>query len=364
MTTTERRITELDGIRGLAALGVVVYHYHTHLHGRPLDALLAPVYNGGLLLVDLFFVLSGFILAQVYVYDERYPTFRAAFVSRIARLYPLHLLTLAMVAPLQKLHVELTNHCFVYVYNDGWHLLLNLLLLNESGLQRGFSFNGPAWSISTEFIVNLLFLAIALRHPRRAAALGAVLVGGMVALDAAVNWIEPPRPLLPFARLFRCFLSFGTGLLLRWLYEHAQVLRRGKRMSDGVMALSVLAMLYLMYLGERRETYYLLTLAVFPAMIVAALGNGWAGRALRARPLVYLGHISFSVYLLHYAVELALQDTLRLADVEVSVQNPLWLATHVGLTLIASHLTWRYFEMPARAGVKKSARHILAIVRE
>ena len=354
MNDTERRITELDGIRGLAALGVVVYHYHKHLGGAPFEAALFPVYRGGLLFVDLFFVLSGFILAQVYSYEARYPALRPAVVSRIARLYPLHLLTLCAVAALQKVHVLLTDHCFVYVYNDWRHLALNLFMLNESGLQRGFSFNGPSWSISTEFIVNVIFLAVALRNPKRALVLGLALVGGMIALNAAVGWVEPPHWFEPFSRLVRCFLSFGAGLVLRWIHERTRSMRVPGWIVEPVLSGTVVVMLYFMSRPERPAAYFALTLAVFPAMILLSLRSGVLGGLLRTRPIVHLGHISFSVYLLHYPLELLVTDVAALTGVRPLFDSPLALVAAVGGCIAASHVTWKYFEMPSRRGVKRA----------
>ena len=100
MPSGESRINELDSLRGIAAMGVVIFHYHAHLRGAPLFSVLEPIYLSGLLFVYFFFILSGFILAQVYAVEGRYRTIRAAIVSRIARLYPLHLFTLGIVAVL------------------------------------------------------------------------------------------------------------------------------------------------------------------------------------------------------------------------------------------------------------------------
>ena len=360
MNDTERRITELDGIRGLAALGVVVYHFHKHFGGAPLDSVLFPVYRGGLLFVDLFFVLSGFILAQVYSYEGRYPTLRSAVVSRIARLYPLHLLTLCVVAVLQKAHVVLTGHCFVYVYNDWRHLALNVVMLNESGLQRGFSFNGPSWSISTEFIVNVLFLAAALRNPKRAVALGLALTLGMMALDATAHWTHPPRYLESFNRLFRCFFSFGVGLLLRAAHERAQRRHAPAWFVEGAIIAALGAMCYFLSRPEWPVAYYVLTLLIFPAIILLSLRSRFIGAALRTRPIVHLGHMSFSVYLLHYPLELLYKDAMALTGARVPFDSPIALAAVVAVCVAASHVTWKYFEMPSRRWVKQlGARYII-----
>ena len=134
--------------------------------------LMAPFYRHGELLVDFFFVLSGFVLARAYWNDQRSATFANNVRERIARMYPLHFATLCAVAVMQWILVNrLASPPFVYLFNDTYDFALNLLLLNRTGLERGFSFNGPSWSISTEFVVNILFLA-AIALPRNIARAG------------------------------------------------------------------------------------------------------------------------------------------------------------------------------------------------
>ena len=356
----ERRITELDGIRGLAALGVVVYHYHKHFESAPLESLLFPIYTGGLFFVDLFFVLSGFILAQVYSHEARYPTVRSAIVSRIARLYPLHLLTLILVAPLQKLHVILTDHCFIYFQNDWYHLLLNVFMLNESGLQRGFSFNGPSWSISTEFIVNVIFLAVALRSPKRAIALGIALVAGAIALDVAFDWTNPPRYLASFNRLFRCFMCFGAGLILRGIHDRTRASRAPMWSIELSFALAIAAMLYFMTRPGEDTSYFVLSLIIFPAIILLALRSIMIGAALRTRPLVHLGQVSFSLYLLHFPLELFYKNAIVLTGWSANFNHPITLLFALAACIAVSHVTWKYFEMPSRRWVKNWANGKIA----
>ena len=160
------RLHELDSLRALAAIGVVGWHYASHFGAAPLPSLMAPFYRHGDLLVDFFFVLSGFVLARAYWNDQRSATFTNNVRDRIARMYPLHFATLCAVGVMQWILVNrLSSPPFVYLFNDTYDFVLNLLLLNRTGLERGFSFNGPSWSISTEFVVNVLFLA-AIALPR------------------------------------------------------------------------------------------------------------------------------------------------------------------------------------------------------
>jgi len=151
------RLPGLDALRGLAALGVLIWHYGGHFGATPWGDALRPFYGAGLYLVDVFFVLSGFLLAQLYQCAAAVPEF---LFKRACRLFPLHWVTLLAVMGLQRLHEAWTGAPFVYRMNDAFHFGLNVLLVQSSGLQHGFSFNGPAWSISVEWIVNLGFAGV------------------------------------------------------------------------------------------------------------------------------------------------------------------------------------------------------------
>ena len=79
------RLHQLDSLRALAAIGVVVWHYSGHFDATPLPSLLAPFYRRGDLLVDFFFVLSGFVLARAYWNERRGANFAGNVRERLAR---------------------------------------------------------------------------------------------------------------------------------------------------------------------------------------------------------------------------------------------------------------------------------------
>ncbi len=94
----KKRLLELDAMRGVAAIGVLFSHYSGHFHSKPLYWLFSPFYFVGNYSVDFFFVLSGFVLARVYFQEDRRYKLGENVVRRIARIYPLYLLTLLIAA--------------------------------------------------------------------------------------------------------------------------------------------------------------------------------------------------------------------------------------------------------------------------
>lgn len=352
------RILELDALRGIAALGVVVYHYGAHFGSRPFDAILYPFYNAGFLLVDFFFVLSGYVLARAYWKESRQDRIAHNVWARVARLYPLHLLTLlATIVLLKGIDPESSRAgYFLLDNNDNKHFLLNLLMLNQSGLQEGWSFNTPSWSISTEFIVNvafLLFIGVGAR--------GRVVVGVCSAVAVATAYYTAgPRLIqgdlvlgLVDTNLARCILGFGIGVSLylgldRLSLAHWLAARRFRTTTLGAGFIG--ALVIIMIASERQPPawHYLVSIFIAAGCVCFVPYSPIFRSTLTVKPFVYLGDISYSVYLIHYPVQIALYSiTTRYLDDSMLLSSITFLA-YVAVVLGASALTHRYLELPAQ----------------
>ena len=160
------RFHSLDVLRGIAAFSVVLWHWqHFFFFGTepgkvdlarlPFYEWISILYTKGLLAVDLFFSLSGFVFYWLYAKrvaaGEISPGKFA--LLRFSRLYPLHLATLGCVVGLQALHRQVAGVDFVYPANDAALLVRQLFLATDWAGQPPFSFNGPIWSISGEVAV-------------------------------------------------------------------------------------------------------------------------------------------------------------------------------------------------------------------
>lgn len=197
MTSSPIRFHFLDVLRGLAAFVVVFWHWqHFYILGgggfspnldisrEPLSAVFTIFYRRGWLAVDLFFTLSGFIF--YWIYAEAISTGRLAagrfFMLRSSRLYPLHLATLLLVAAGQLVFKKVTGAYFVYQANDLYHFALNLGLASAWGLEMGYSFNGPVWSISVEILLYAAFFTLCRLLPIRWFWLMAASCAGLIVL--------------------------------------------------------------------------------------------------------------------------------------------------------------------------------------
>ena len=339
------RIAPLDALRGLAALGVATYHYEllTRSGSRPWAAELGWVYEFGQLAVPLFYLLSGYIFFSAYArpLGEGRLGGRDFFWLRASRLYPLHLLTLLLAAGLQALAWRATGAFFFYNHNDWPHFLLNLGFLQFSWFDPIMSFNGPSWSLSIEAALYVTFFAFA-RHFGAAArprlAFGAL----CLAISSARAWLPLAGPLnVFFAEGLGCFFVGGClQLTANW--------PDSRRIALGLATLA-LGVGLLHATGGRREAMPIL----FAGVALVALAPGLR-RLAEWGPLTWLGEISYSVYLWHFPVQIALAVVAATA-LPLDFGSGATLALYLGLTLALATLSFRYFETPARGLVRQWA---------
>jgi peptidoglycan/LPS O-acetylase OafA/YrhL len=355
---TTGRILELDALRGIAALGVVFWHYGAHFDAHPLAWMLRPFYNAGFLLVDFFFVLSGYVIARAYWNERRQSHAWRNIWARIARLYPLHLLTLLVtVALVLSLPPGATDVDFNQPHNDIKHLVLNLLLINQVGLQDGWSFNIPAWSISTEFVVNVAFLTFIAMSVRLRWICTAAVMAVATVLFAV---LRPPvlQGQMAFGvvdvNLLRCMLGFGAGVGV-YLAVHRFALGRrlaaATRVSEVIGLAALVGLVGLMVASGRHPPIrdYLLSIAFSIGCVVFIPSGRLLKSVLGWRPLVFLGDISYSIYLVHYPLQLALYSLAARGVVQPDYDSPGMLLLYAGCVVGVAAITHRQVELPAQA---------------
>lgn len=343
-TAAPRHLDALTGIRGIAAWGVVLYHIRLSLSGLlppPVLAVLAK----GYLAVDLFFMLSGFVIW--YNYAARIAHGGAGAVRlflwrRFARVWPLHGAILAGFLGLALVMIATGRDASGYPLSE---LPLHLLLIQNWGLTGELSWNHPAWSISTEFAAYLAFPALVLlarwdQVPSVVLAALAALLAGAIFLLFAANGHPNLGADIPGLGLWRCLASFAMGCVLCQLWQRWNGLRLG-----GIVAgLSCAAIIAASAILRLPETAWV-PAAFFTGLLALALGRGVIARLLGGKTLTYLGEISYSTYLGHYGLFIL----FKLAFVDASLQLG-WagLAGYLTLVMAASIVLYHALEKPAQ----------------
>lgn len=343
----------LTGLRGVAASLVMAHHLYLKVGLDQHIPMLQWGLRKGYLGVDLFFVLSGFVMSMVYGgrFARMRPgsgfAFLAFLVRRVARIWPLHAAVLAVVMLVRWLLGDPL---------PGLRLILeNLALVQAWG--HSTEINPPAWSISTEFMAYLLFplLAMAVLRGRVGPWLGLLAVAAGLAL---CMHLAPPLGPVRRGRLdiyfnfsplpgVRCLAGFVMGMLawragqVRWVAGLLGVRWLGP--------LALVAMLGMM-LGRVND---LLIFLVLPVIVLGMhLGQGPGQRALGGWPLHRLGILSYAIYLIHFSL------------IEVfpfsALPMPFGLPLYVGTTILLAAAAHAVIERPGRRLIRAAGEWVLA----
>ncbi|KUR73170.1 acyltransferase [Novosphingobium fuchskuhlense] len=348
----KRHFNALDLSRLLAACAVLFWHYQ-HFFVPPVDyqfhvnrPKVSPLYpelwwlfDYGHVAVQYFWAVSGFVFAHVYLADAGA---RGRFwLARVARLWPLHLLTLVLVAVLQAAYSGVNGTEFIYHHQDLKHFLLSLGLAHYWGWQADQSFNGPSWSLSTEILAYAAFWLL-LPGLRKSPT--------VLALTAAVMALALFFLKAPDGPVFTCIGYFFGGAAV-----YGAALKGGLR-AGVLAALAGLLTGAALWLGLHWHWGDAATLLGTFAALLAVLAIDTADRNDKLAAARHLGDASYGVYLWHFPLQLAL---VLLIDGMLGsrgiARQPAFLLFFVGLSVLAGFASHRWFERPAQKLVLKLA---------
>ncbi|MGO8994658.1 MAG: acyltransferase family protein [Polyangiaceae bacterium] len=362
MTQGDRpELRALTGLRFLAAFYVLVFHalftfsraslQMRALRFAPLRALLSSGYVG----VNLFFVLSGFVLAYAYVEDGKLTTTPARFWwARFARIYPMHLVGLLLALPLFALG-SAANHvqAMTIAKEGGLQLALSALLVQAWVPAHVLDLNGPSWSLSVEAFFYAIFpLLVRLFGRLRVRSLGALAVvawglallpplvhGGPAGVLARTTDLDLVLLYDPLVRLPEFLLGVTSGLLF---------LRTKRTWSRApIVATATFLLIFALLAASDHLPFPLLHNGLLDplfALLVFTLASARDGRGLASDPLVRGGEASYSLYVLHKPVYFWLARAANVAFFPSSG----FLVAYVGGSVALSLLARRCVEEPVR----------------
>jgi peptidoglycan/LPS O-acetylase OafA/YrhL len=348
-------IRTLTGLRGFAAVWVVLFHVQHAQHVTAFD--LGAFIGRGYLAVDAFFVLSGLILAHVYgtAFDQgwSWSRYRQFLWARFARVYPMHLVMLlaffALVA-VAALVGRTLNDQGAYTLRGA---LESLFLLHGLGVSERTVWNYPSWSISAEAFAYAVLFWPAMTLMRRLP--GGVVMGIIAVLWAGVlafAWGRPHQSLdltYDFGVL-RIVPEFLAGV---WLHR---VLARHP-VTDLASSLCVLASLGGLLLISQLPLWA--EAGVLPCLCLLLAGLYGGSRSVQAvfgnRASVWLGRVSYSMYLVHFFVMLVAGQLLSMAGVDTlpPVLQLGWMSVLLLLAIAGGAVGYYGIEEPARRWLRR-----------
>ncbi|MDQ3290161.1 MAG: acyltransferase [Bacteroidota bacterium] len=303
--TNNNYLSTLTPLRGLAALMVAIYHFEDVV-ARFISPEQTMFIRKAYLMVDLFFVLSGFIMLHVYGNTFEKGLTRVGvgnfLAARFARIYPLHLFSLLLLVG-----VFYASHAQPDPINDPAAIPSHLLLLHSFGVHPIFTWNVPSWSISAEWWAYLVFplLVILLSRYKIVANIGMVMFAGILYLSIVfllprTNFFAPGVPAPQDLNVtydygfLRGLAGFVVGMLT---YELFTLISLRQLFSRDLTALLFMGgTVFLLHLGVNDLLY----IPAFAGLVLCLASNNAKMKSfLNIGPLQFLGNISYSIYLMH-----------------------------------------------------------------
>jgi peptidoglycan/LPS O-acetylase OafA/YrhL len=362
------RYAALDGMRGLCALTVIMFHLNAGTH-------FYEFLQNSYVSIDFFFVLSGFILASTY--DGKVHSLRdclSVLVRRIGRLYPLHVFVLSLMVVLTTVG-SISRGKSGFVQDHDLASLAQHIFFVQGLTQRQLTWNFPAWSASIEFWVNFGFFVLLLVQRPLHRFLAEITIGGLLLwlllAQDDIGFLQAGEG-AALLKLAYCTLDFVTGSILFRIRCRLVVAGWAPPSWAILSGVAFAALPYVIVGGD--EPYIAIVPPFALAVLLLSFSKAGVFPSIGAGALSRLGRLSYSIYLTQalwtaptaqlvigagrwLKVTSVVQDEGRTR----LVLGGAWVMDGVALLCLAAviagaHLTYRFVEDPARLYFNRLSR--------
>ncbi|VVE73472.1 acyltransferase [Pandoraea captiosa] len=362
--STRGRMVGIEILRFFSAFAVLVWHYQ-HFFFRPetasievvrdtqpLYALLHPFYDFGWLGVNVFWTISGFIFFNRYLSKivARQVSGGLFFLNRFSRLYPLHIVTLVVVALLQTYYVRENHAFFVYPYNTPYDFFVNVIFASGWLTPYTDSFNGPVWSVSTEIVIYVAFFLLA-----RCCRIGLGWTLLIMCLSAATGGLLIHQHIKGSeSNIVFCAFYFFMGGAVHLVYERLRDVIEAHRRATVLLCCAGYAVLFAacaLFGG----TKYLAATVIAPVSIVLLHAiEPWIPERF-ASPIANLGNTTYSSYLIHFPLQLTTVIVLQRMGMSSATlaMSPWFLAAYLIVVFVLARWVYRALEAPAQTFLRR-----------
>lgn len=371
-----KHIKSLTSLRGIAALVVVVHHFS--YYGLPKTGSTLSVYSdfflNGYLWVDFFFILSGFIMTHVYAEDFYLKVslnhYRAYLFSRFARIYPLHIFIISLFSGLEIIKLFLLNtSAFTGKFNLT-ALFANIFLLQAFDLKCppllwcDTYWNEPAWSISVEFLIYCIFPFLLLFLLRNNIKNDLVIyIFTLLAILLLITFTRGNLDtIIGIPSIARCGLECILGIITYKVYRRGNYKKYFNLNLLAIIAITWIILIMHYYWHHFRNLHDWLILPAFSLLILAVSinNNGVISKILNSQLMLYIGTISYSIYMVHWFFQELLKffwfykfhDAFGKGFTEYQALTS--LGVFFMIILLAASLTYRFVEVPTRNFLKST----------
>lgn len=344
-----KRLTGLDGLRGILALGVALSHAYSHFTGWHTGY---DIFHNADYAVDIFFILSGIVL--YHSYSNKISTgeinFKEFLFIRAFRLYPLHLIAVLFVPV--ALHIS-TGYFFPQWLGEitPWNLIGDFTLTNSIGIGFIPKTNIPSWSISVELFAGTFVLLLSFIH--RLLPLATAFLAIILCIYFNIDVKGASQASIPLLSdgVIRCIYSTSLGICALQVVRMNEEFFKKNIVLIGKLIFIVLMVVLIILFGMNITLKYYLLFTPLVALAVAALPlvSCDIKYFLESSKLVFLGKISFSLYLMHTPVIYSML-WLKGGDMDFNI---LAATLSIIVACFISILTSKYIEIPFYNFAKK-----------
>lgn len=350
----------IDFLRWFAAFGIILYHYSLHFQINDIEYSLflnylikkrefAPNF------VWLFWSISGFVFTNIYI--KRKVSIKKFFIARLARLYPLHFLTLVIVGILQVLSILYFNHSQENYTNDLYHFILHIFFASDWGLQSDWSYNVPIWSVSIEIPIYFLFF-FSLFYLRKYNFLLPItlILFFYYLLPYIINFFEEFKIFkfdkwqnLAFFNFSTCIFYFFLGSFIFFF------LKKFTNFYNELSILSLIGIIFCIIILNTNVTFILAVKKLFPTTVflITSLIIFFAtiDKIFKNffKSIITFSNTSYSIYLIHFPLQLMIMIFFEKYSFSLDLfkKFSIFLIFLIILQIISLY-SYKYFEMPMR----------------
>lgn len=295
------RIKSLDGLKGLMANVIIIYHFShfsKFMDGQmlPLNQILLFVYRYGYLCVECFFVISGFVLEYTFADRSERITFSQFLKKRVFRLWPLFFFTTMITGILQLVLYGVSGDFFIHPVSL-WGFFLNffgLQVADYTGHTGDITFNGPAWYVGILVWMYILYYHLHKSKYKREGSVICILIG-MLILSGGYQVI------FFNSCMARGLVGFFSGVLLCQFYKKHKGEYTGPALCVVAASLGMICVFRMRIVGNL-NLYF--SLIFWPAFLLYCLDSHWLSKVLGNKIFVQFGSISYDLLLWHFPVEI------------------------------------------------------------
>ncbi|MEH2446016.1 MAG: acyltransferase [Nostoc sp.] len=371
-----KHINSLTSLRGIAALIVVIHHFSYYALPKTGSTLSAysDFFRNGYLWVDFFFILSGFIMSHVYIEDfllrVKFYNYRSYLFSRFARIYPLHIFILSLFVGLEIIKIFLTNNFTFTGKFNLTALFANIFLLQAFDLNCPPLFwcntywNEPAWSISVEFVIYCIFpflLFLLLKNSEKNDLI--IYVFSLFSILLLIIFTRGNLDsIIGIPSIARCGLECVLGIITYKIYRRDKYKKYFNLNLLAIIAITWIIIIMNYYWHHLRSLHDWLILPAFSLLILAVSvnNNSVISKILNSRLMLYLGTISYSIYMVHWFVQELSKIFWIYKFHHVFGKNfteyeaLTSLGVFLMIIILAASLTYKFVEVPMRNYLKST----------